>query len=209
MIDPLAELPAFHIAWHIPPNREADHYPLELLASVLGDGESSRFYQKLVKGKELVQEISIDTDGRRGPDLFSVWAIVSPGQTGASVRDAVYRELADVADKGITAHELEKAKNRVRAAFVFALESNLERAMHLGEFEAFYGDADLLNQEAERYLSITTEDVKRVAKQYFAPSGRTVLDVVPPSAAAPEPKAALGGGKSSATLGFASDGRTP
>ena len=46
MHDPLAELPAFHIAYHIPPDRQPDHYPLELLAIILGDGESSRLYQE-------------------------------------------------------------------------------------------------------------------------------------------------------------------
>ena len=96
MLDPLAELPAFHVAYHIPPARTPDHYPLELMAIALGDGESSRLYQKLVKGKEVVQEISVSTDGRRGPDLFSFWAIASPGQSGAAVRDQIYKELADI-----------------------------------------------------------------------------------------------------------------
>jgi predicted Zn-dependent peptidase len=208
MLDPLAELPAFHVAYHIPENRAPDHYPLELLAIVLGDGESSRLYQKLVKGKEVVQEISVETDGRRGPDLFSIWAIVSPGQTGASVRQLIDREIADIAQKGISERELQKAKNRVRSAFVFAIESNLQRAMHLAEFETFYGDAELLNQEADRYLSVTADDVKRVAKQYFAPSGRTVLDVLPAKAAGEEPKAdaARPGRRQAAS---AAHGRTP
>jgi zinc protease len=209
MLDPLAELPAFHIAWHIPENRAPDHYPLELLAIVLGDGESSRLYQSLVKGKELVQEISIETDGRRGPDLFSVWAICSPGQTGPAVREHIYRELADIAEKGVTERELEKAKNRVRAAFVFALESNLQRAMHLAEFETYYGDAELLNQEADRYLAVNREDVKRVAKQYFAPNGRTVLDVVPAKAAAEEPKADASAVRGASQAAPAMHGRTP
>jgi predicted Zn-dependent peptidase len=207
MLDPLAELPAFHVAYHIPENRAPDHYPLELLAIVLGDGESSRMYQKLVKGKELVQEISIETDGRRGPDLFSIWAICSPGKSGAAVREEIYRELAAIAEKGVTERELQKAKNRVRSAFVFALESNLQRAMHLAEFETFYGDADLLNQEADRYLAVTLDDVKRVAKQYFAPSGRTVLDVIPAAAAAGNAQPPAGAGASPPPAG--PQGRTP
>ncbi|MEM1417111.1 MAG: pitrilysin family protein, partial [Myxococcota bacterium] len=59
MPDPLAELPAFHVAYHIPPSREADHYPLELLSLVLGDGESSRLYQALVKESEICQSIYV------------------------------------------------------------------------------------------------------------------------------------------------------
>ncbi len=52
MYDANATLPAFHIAYHIPPNRSPDHYALEILALVLGDGESSRLYQSLVKKRK-------------------------------------------------------------------------------------------------------------------------------------------------------------
>jgi predicted Zn-dependent peptidase len=188
MVDPLAELPAFHVAFHIPPERTPDHYPLDMLASVLGDGESSRLYQQLVKGKESLQEVEVSTDGRRGPDLFSVWAICSEGQSGGQVREHIYKQVAEIAERGVTERELQKAKNRVRSAFVLGLQSNLSRAMRLGEFELYFGDANLLNTEPERYLAVTVEDVKRVAKQYFASTGRTVLDVMPPSAASQEKK---------------------
>jgi predicted Zn-dependent peptidase len=179
MLDPLAELPAFHIAYHIPPVREPDHYPLDLLAIVLGDGASSRLYQKLVKGRQLLQEVNVSTDSRRGPDLLSFWAICAKGHTGAEAREPIYRELADIAEKGITERELEKAKNRVRASFVFELEANLSRAMHLAQFELYFRDASLINREAERYASVTRADVQRVAQQYFVPTNRTVLDVIP------------------------------
>ncbi len=185
LLDPLAELPAFHIAYHIPPEREPDHYPLDIMAIALGDGESSRLYQELVKGKEILQEIDVSTDGRRGPDLFSVWGICSKGKKCEDARAVFYKHVADIAQKGITERELEKAKNRIRSVFVFGLQSNLQRAQRVAEFEMYWGDGNLLNAEADRYLSVTIEDVKRVAGKYFAATNRTVLDVVPASAAAP------------------------
>ncbi|HET8933949.1 MAG TPA: pitrilysin family protein [Polyangiales bacterium] len=190
MLDPLAELPAFHIAYHIPTDRTPDHYPLELLASVLGDGESARLYQKLVKDKEILQEIDVNTDGRRGPDLFSFWGICAQGHAPEEARTLIFNELNAVAQKGITAKELDKAKNRMRANFVFGLENNLQRASRLAEFETFYGDASLLLAEIERYSAVTLDDVKRVAGLYFAPTNRTVLDVVPAKAAATQAAAA-------------------
>jgi len=186
MQDPLAELPAFHINYHIPPEREPDHYPLDMLAIVLGDGESSRLYQKLVKGQELVQEIDVSTDGRRGPDLFSIWSIVAPGKKADAARKVIYAEIEAIAKNGITERELEKAKNRIRSSFVMALQSAVHRAMRLSEFELYWGDANLLNTEADRYLAVTAADVQRVAKQYFTAQNRVVLDVVPaPGAAEP------------------------
>jgi predicted Zn-dependent peptidase len=179
MVDRLAELPAFHIAYHIPPMRETDHYALEMLGIVLGDGESSRLYQKLVKQTEILQEISVSTDDRRGPDLFSFWGVVASGHTGAEARAIIFRELEDIARRGITDRELEKARNRVTASFIFGIQTNLSRAMRLAEHELYWGDATIIRGEPARYMAVTREDVQRVARQYFDATNRTVLDVLP------------------------------
>ncbi len=180
MVDRLAERAAFHVAWHIPESREADHYPLEMMALILGDGESSRLYQELVKERELCQEVYVGTDDRRGPDLFSVWAIMAEGETGADARERVYAQIDSVARRGVTARELEKARNRVRSMFVFALESNLQRSRRLAEYEMYYGNAELIREEMARYMAVERDDIQRVAGRYFAETNRTVLDVVPP-----------------------------
>jgi zinc protease len=177
--DPLAELPAFHLAYHIPQDRHPDHYPLEMLQTILGDGESSRLYQELVKKREYLQEIDVDTDGRRGPDLFSVWAICAKGHSAEQARQLIYQQFEDIAENGVTKTELEKAKNRMRSMFVFGLQTNLARALHLAEFEMYHGNATLLQDEFERYRAVTVEDIKRVARQYFSQDNRTVLDVLP------------------------------
>ena len=179
MPDPLAPLPAFHISYHIPPDREPDHYPLEMLAVVLGDGESSRLYQKLVKELELVQQIHVATDGRRGPDLFSFWAVCAEGRRGKEVREVIYQELEQIVARGVTERELQKARNRVRADFTFGLQSNLLRAQRLAEFEMYFGDARLLRQELEPYLQVSVKDIQRVAGKYLKADNRAVLDVVP------------------------------
>ena len=177
--DPHAQLPAFHIAWHIPESREADHYALEMLGLILGDGESSRLYQELVKERELCQEIFVGTDDRRGPDLFSVWAIMAQGHTGAEARQHIFAQLESVAQRGVTERELQKARNRVRSIFIFGLQSNRDRSQRLAEFELYYGNAELIRTEADHYMRVTRADVQRVAGQYFAATNRTVLDVVP------------------------------
>jgi len=202
MVDPLAELSAFHVAYHIPPSREPDHYAIEVLAMVLGDGESSRLYQKLVKEREILAEISVSTDDRRGPDVFSFWGVVAQGHTAQAAQTVIYEEIAKIAREGITSREIEKAKNRLRAYFVFGLQSNLSRAMQLAEFEMYAGNAELLREELDRYLTVSAEDVKRVAGLYFDASNRTVLDVLvpppadaPPAAAATAAPAARGGAR--------------
>ncbi|MDQ3033360.1 MAG: insulinase family protein [Myxococcota bacterium] len=187
--DAIADVPAFHVAYHIPPSREEDHYALEMLSLALGDGESSRLYQELVKQRELVSEIYIATDDRRGPDLFSIFALLQEGHTSEEVRPFIYAAFERIAREGIPARELEKLRNRIRAAFVFGLQSNMDRAKNLAEFELYWGDAGLIRAELDRYLAVTSDDIQRVAGRYFAETNRTVLDVVPaPAAEAAQPE---------------------
>ncbi|HEX6245713.1 MAG TPA: pitrilysin family protein [Polyangiales bacterium] len=191
MLDPLAQLSGFHVAYHIPSSREPDHYPLDILAMALGDGESSRLYQELVKKRELLSSLNVGTDSRRGPDLFSFWCVVAEGKEAKQAQDVIFAEIEKVAKQGLSARELDKAKNRVRSSFVFGLSSTLSRALTLGTFELYFGNAELLKTELDRYLAVTNDDVKRVAARYFAKTNRTVLDVV----ASPAEKSAEGAAK--------------
>jgi zinc protease len=152
---------------------------------VLGDGESSRLYQSLVKQKEICQDVAVGTDDRRGPDLFSVWAVMSSGHAPKEAQNVVLAELQSIANRGVTDRELQKAKNRIHAAFVFGLQSNMARSQHLAEFELYWGDANLLKLELDHYLAVSAEDIKRVAGTYFDAKQRTVLDVLPGTAPAP------------------------
>ena len=188
MYDANATLPAFHLAYHIPPSRTPDHYALEILAMVLGDGESSRLYQTLIKQKEICQDIAVGTDDRRGPDLFSVWAVMASGHAPEKAQAVVLAEIESIATDGVTARELQKAKNRVLAAFVFGLQSNMARSQRLAEYELYWGDANLLKLEPDHYLAVSIEDIKRVAGTYFNATNRTVLEVLPGTAPASEEK---------------------
>ncbi len=73
--DKLAPLPAFLMGWKTPPRRTSEFYALYLAGKLLYDGESSRLFQKLVKGEETVLQLFGFTDERRGPSAIYVGAI--------------------------------------------------------------------------------------------------------------------------------------
>jgi predicted Zn-dependent peptidase len=183
MTDPLAALPAFLVAWHIPPARSPDAYALELLSTALGDGKSSRLNRRLVDRERLAQRVSFERDERRGPDLMGAWVVCQPGREPAAVRDALYDEIDSVARDGIEERELQKAKNRVRARFIFGLQSAMQRAQRLAEYAMYFGDAELLRHELARYDPVRGEDVRRVAAAYLTRENRTCLEIVPGGAA--------------------------
>ncbi len=187
MEDRLAQLPAFFVTHHIPESRHTDHYPLELLGVILGDGESSRLHRRLVEEEQVCTQVRAYTDDRRGPDLFNFEGILSSGHQPAEARALIDEEVARIVRDGVTPRELTKARNRARAYFVFGLQTTMQRAQQLAEFELYWGDATLLRTELNRYLAVTAEQIQNVARRYLVVTNRTVLDVLPapPAPAAP------------------------
>jgi zinc protease len=179
MYDPLAPLPAFHVTYHIPPMRSPDYYPLKLIAMAMGDGESSRLYQKLVKERQAVQEMYVDLDGRKEPDLFSIFMILTGAETADDVRDSIYGEIASIAAKGLSGNELTKVKNRIKLRYVANVDNNLSLAVMLGKYELLWGDAGLVNSEVDRFAAVTNDDIMKAAKTYLVQKSRTVLEVLP------------------------------
>src|SRR5207248_4261499 len=80
---------------------------------------------------------------------------------------------------GPTEAEMTKVRNRTEAAFLFGLQSNLQRAIKLGQYELFWGDARLLNAEPPNYFAVTRDDIKRVMAKYIVPARRTLVEVRP------------------------------
>ena len=190
VLDPHAKLPAFFDGWVIPPSRDKDHYALELAAMVLTDGESSRLHKLLVRDKAVAQEVSAEAEGQRGPDLFVLEAKLASSAKLADVQKLVDAEVARLGREGPTDAEMTKLRNRIRAKFVLGLQTNIARAQRLAEFELYWGDANLVNQELAYYTQVTAADVKRVVAKYLVPERRSRVEVKPAAAEAPaqEPK---------------------
>jgi predicted Zn-dependent peptidase len=132
-----------------------------------------------VKEREIVAEFDFDTEDRRGPDMLALWMVCARGHSAVEARRAVDALIARVLAEGVTARELEKARNAIRGAFVFGLESTLSRAQYLAMTELYDGDAALVNTELARYEAVTRDDILRVARRYLVPTNRLVLEVRP------------------------------
>ncbi len=182
--DAHAQLPAIMMGWPIPAAREKDHYALELLAMLLTDGDSSRLDSKLVRERAIATETEADTEGRRGPDTFTVTLKVASSSTVPQVQTAFDAELHAIQHAPPTDDEMKKLRNRIEAHFLFGLQSNFSRAQQLAEFELYWGDANLLTGELDKYLAVKKEDVMRVAAQYLKPETRSRIEVKPAAHAA-------------------------
>ncbi len=174
-----AELPLVLSFYHAPNLKSPDSFALDLLTVVLAGGKSSRLYHDLVYQKRLVRGIDADYSGiSMDPAGLSIYAQLLPGIEPATVEREIDRGLEKVKAELITERELQKAKNQVEAAFVFAQDSIFGQAMKIGYYEAVGGW-----RQMDDYLpgirKVTREDVRRVARLYLDPDRRTVGTLIP------------------------------
>ena len=184
-----AQLPSLVMGYHVPNLRDQDSYVLEVIATLLSGGKSSRLYQSLVREKRLV--LSVDADNSltsRDPSLFTLSAELLPGKELAEVEKAFDQEVEQLQKEPAGKQELEKAKNQLEASFIFAQDSLFYQAMLLARHEIAISWKTIDNY-LPSIQKVSLEDIQRVAKKYLTPDNRTVgiLITLPPKEGNPAP----------------------
>jgi zinc protease len=184
-----AQLPYLAMGYRVPNLREPDSYALEVMATILSEGKSSRLHQNLVREKRLV--FSADADYSllsRDPSLFYLAANPLPGKDVSEIEKALDQEVERLQKEPVGERELEKAKNQLEASFVFAQDSLFYQAMLLARYEISSGWR-ALDDYLPSIRKVSSEDIQRVAKRYLVPEYRTVgiLVPLPPKGGKPAP----------------------
>jgi len=174
-----AQLPLLMIAYHIPQTNDPDYYALNILRSVLFQGESSRMYQRLVDKDQIALDVSSAIQPAFDPTIAIITAQPRQDADPQACEKAIYQELEGVKSALISDRELEKAKNNRLAEFYREVRTINGRANTIGTYEVFMGDYNKLFDAAKNYSAVTKEDVQRVAKKYFGPNNRTVATLLP------------------------------
>jgi len=167
-------LPAVALTWLIPDARNDDSEPLELAATILSDGDSSRLYQSLVYKKQLAQSANANAQVQEDTGLFTTRAIMASGKKTDDGIAALREEIAALAAKPVTAAELDKAKNLIITSELRQRETNDGKAGALGEAITQYHDATYVNRRMSRLQAVTAADVQRVVKKYLI-DGKAVV----------------------------------
>lgn len=177
--DPLAQLARLDIGWKMTAGNTPDFYTLYQLGEILSTGQSSRLYQKLVKDMQVAVQVGAGPDERRGPGLFIIDVVITPGKDPAEVEKLIYEELERIKNEGVTDTELQKVRMEVKRGKVEQLEGTLYRAMALGSNAVYYNDPNVINSGNDKLMSVTKDQIQKAARTYLIESNRTVLTTVP------------------------------
>ncbi|MDO1447121.1 pitrilysin family protein [Rhodocytophaga aerolata] len=162
------------VAYHVPQTQSDDYYALELLNTILSSGNSSRLYKELVDKKQLATEVFSYFPQSIDPNLFYIYAVSSKDTTSTELEQAIFTILDEVAEKGVTENEIQKAKNQKLMEFYQEMETINGKANNIGTYEIFFGDYKKLYEAPAQYNKVTAATIQEVAKKYFKKPNRTV-----------------------------------
>ena len=174
-----AQLPYVLSVYKVPSLISDDGFALDVLATILSEGKSSRLYHSLVYEKQLAVSAWASYEGlSRDPFLFFTGATASQGKKIEDVERALLDEIETIKKLPPSAYEVQKAKNQIEASFVMAQDSIYMQARLIGTFEMI-GGWRLLEKYLDGVRRVTPEDVRRVAKKYLVVERKTTGILVP------------------------------
>jgi zinc protease len=178
--DSHATLPAVIRVYRIPPAADGDTPALDLLNSILGQGESSRLNVIVVRrDTAALTASSFSVNERRGPGSLLVLGIANKGVTAPRLDSLLAGQIELIRSSGVTADELTRARNQYRAGVIQSRETTFGMAEGLNYYNLLFPSVSDMNTDPQRYMAVTVEDIKRVAAKYLDPANATVVIVNP------------------------------
>lgn len=167
-------LNAIYIAFHMPGRTDQGYYEADLISDILSRGNSSRLHISLIKEQKLFSEINAYMTGSDDPGLFVIDGKLTEGVDIETAEKAIWAELEKLKTELVPEDELTKVKNKIESLMVFSEMSLLDKAMNLAFFELMGNAADL-NNETQKYLLLSADDIKRRAGNLFRRENSSTL----------------------------------
>jgi len=166
-------------AYRMPAMGDPDSYALEMLQTLLSGGQSSRLYKELVDNKQLALESGAIPLALEDAGVFIIYGIANSEVNLEDLEAAVDEEINRVIESGLTEREFQKLQNQTENDFISRNTTMGGISESLANYYTFFGDANLINTEIEKYLAVTPENIVDVAKKYLVPENRVVLYYLP------------------------------
>ncbi|HUS06781.1 MAG TPA: pitrilysin family protein [Bryobacteraceae bacterium] len=174
-----AQLPIQMFSYHVPKAAHDDSQVLQVLGSVLSQGQSSRLYRRMVDGEQVALSQSFSLDPTLDPGQL-IFTIQPRGGVDPALSEKIFlEELETVRKREIPAGELRKAKNQLLTGLYRDMKTISGKANLLGNYEIFLGDYRKLFFAQQDLEAVTSAQVLRAAREYLGPLNRTAATLTP------------------------------
>ena len=175
------QLPAVVFAYHTPEQGTPESYALQMVAQILSEGKSSRLQKSVVDKQQKAVAAGAFNLPSEDPGLAMMFGIANMGVKAEDLEKSMDDEINTLLTKGISDDELQKCKNQMENEFISQNQRVLGIVENLANYHVYFGDANLINKELDRYMKLTKADLMAAAKKYFTKENRLVLYYLPDS----------------------------
>ncbi|MGA0109898.1 MAG: M16 family metallopeptidase [Schleiferiaceae bacterium] len=176
------QIPAVFAGYRMVSETHPDAYALQMLTTALSDGPSSRFSKRMVDQDQSALQVAAFPFAMEHHGVFIALALANGATTTGALMTTMEDEIAKMQSEPLSEKEFTKLLNKVESEFVSRNSGVAGIAENLANYHVYYGDANLINTEIERYRQVTPADIQRVAQTYLKPENRVVLHYLPKSA---------------------------
>lgn len=173
------QVPSVFVGYRIPGQTSEDAYALEMLNNVLSQGGSSLLPRKMVDEQQIALQVFSFPYTLEDYGLFITLALANGEHTSGELTASMEEEIEKLKAELISEETYQRALNQIESSFIQSNGSMAGIAESLANYHVYYGDADLINSEIERYRNITREDIQRVAQQYLNDENKVELHYLP------------------------------
>jgi zinc protease len=173
-------LPRLFLAFLSPVYGSDAFYPAAVCAAILGMKKGSCLYKTLVRERQVAAEAQAFTYNlTKGSDLLVLDVTGRPNVSGEQLEQEVAREIDVLLTNGVTQDDVARAITLIQAEYITALQSASERADRLSMFATYFGDPALINEQVQRFASVTAKDVNGFIAERLGENNRASLLYVP------------------------------
>jgi zinc protease len=176
LTDNFAAQPEVNVVYKTVPGNTPDWYALSAASSLLGGGESSRLYQRLVKEQQLAVSVYTNLDDGRAPGIFNITIVLKSGSSMEEAEKAVAEEIAKLQAGPIQPWELDKVRNTAALEEALSRQSCIERAFLAGQSQTLFHDPWAIPNRAKYMKMVTADEVIGAARKYLNPTGRVTIE---------------------------------
>ena len=173
------QTPMFAVAYRSPAAGEQDANVFDLLANVLGEGQSSRLYRKLVYQEQIATSVTVYNHTLQKQGIFQAIVSLKSTKHFEKAKKIIEASIAQTRERPVSERELQKAKNQIMKTYVDALKTVNGKAYSLALSEVFFGDYQTLFNDLGRYDQVTVADMQKAAKSYLTVERMNVVLVEP------------------------------
>jgi predicted Zn-dependent peptidase len=179
VIEDNIQLPAVVQAYRSPKQGSDEYYAFNVLSTLLSGGNSSRMNKVIVDEKQLAVQAGAFNFALEDAGLFITYGIANMQVKPEDLEAQINSVVEGVKEKLVDEREFVKVRNQITTDFVTRNSTMAGIAETLANYEVYFGDANLINTEINRYNKVTREDLMNVAKKYLNRDNRVTLYYVP------------------------------